>query len=289
MNDQLSLYSSAFSPRQNTVGPRASTNSDLSASYPQHENAGLFSPTNGNAVSASPPQLEEVGHLASTQIYAVDPGQREGATIIYPDGQIVVKDFLEFTQELEPGDLVATESTMHAYRPTDRKDVIEAAEFSGAQLWGMRSIFTSRARKELGLDKSDEADAKSILHYFNTRRNLFYRLQPTPARLGTINEPGTPRFEVNRRLVMMRRDGYRGYDGHIEATVAVVAAVAHEFKLSSRAFDRLLGFHAAGYPNIARSNRNKHGAGKDEALRPAKMRDIRRAARKWYSCLRNGQ
>lgn len=235
--------------------------------------------------SASTPQQETAG-LRTTRVFAVDPGQREGATILYPSGRSRTEDFLTFVKRLEEGDVVCTESTMHAYRPKDRREVIEAADARGVEMWAMRSIFTSRARKELALEKSDLNDAKAIRHFFTTRRNVFYRLRPSPRRLGTINEPGTPRFEVNRRLVALRREGYPGYRDLHEATISIVAAVALEFQLSMRAFNRLLGFHATGYPNIARSNRNKHGAGKKAEQRGEKLRGYRKAARAWYQALR---
>lgn len=157
----------------------------------------------------------------------------------------------------------------------------------------MRSIFTSRGRKELGLPKkSDPNDVQAIRHFFLTRPNLFYRLQAAPHRLGTKREPGTPRYEVNARLVALRREGYPGFGGkhkHAEATIEVTAQVGCEFGLSSRAFDRLLGFHATGYPNIARSNRNRHDAGEKPELRGEKMKNFRRRTRTRFQKLRAEQ
>jgi hypothetical protein len=259
-----------------------------SARLPQQETAGPCTSTDlGTEASALSPQQETAGPSTSTLLYAVDPGQREGATILHPSGRTSIREFQEFVQTLKPGTIVATESTVHAYRPKDRRELIEAADARGVEMWAMRSLFTSRARKELGIEKSDANDARAILHYFQTRRNLFYRLRPSPRRLGTVNEAGTPRFEANAQLVALRREGYADHRGkHLVATISVLAEVALKFGLSMRSFNVLCGFFGTGYPSLARSNRNKHGAGKKAELRSGKMKEIRREARRYYQVLR---
>jgi hypothetical protein len=169
---------------------------------------------------------------------------------------------LEAFAKRNPDSIIATESTIHGYRAKTRESLLQVSKKHNVVWMAARSIFTSRARG--GAKSDDKADARAIWKNFTERPGLFYRLRPPSETLslGTINKPGTPRFEANVRLVALRREGYPGFEGHREASIFVLDQVAREFNLNRRERDTLAGFHACGYGSLWRSNRNKHGVGR---------------------------
>jgi hypothetical protein len=271
------------------------------ATTPRCENNGHDTTDAGFDATALLPRCENNGHdTTPRRIFAVDPGQRGGCAISCPDERgVIFKDFLQFIQNnSQPGDFFVAESTAHLYNPIDRKQLIEAAQLYNVEIWVCRSVHTSRGRAAIrpkieredgSIDdgKDDPTDALAIRYLWETKPKLFYKLDFYDNSLGTKTKPGTARFELNIRLVEARRNKYQNFneDGH-HATMVIAAEVATEFNLSNRQFDKLCGFNGCGYPNIARSDRNLHAAGRSHSK--TVMKNYRKKARKLFSLAKQG-
>jgi hypothetical protein len=222
---------------------------------------------------ALPPLQSTVGPASPALLYAVDPGERKDCSVY--DGQVLTqeKDFEVFLRTLPAGAVVVTETTAHLYKPARRDSLVSAARERGIQLLAARSVYTARRR---GVSKkTDDNDALFIFWLYLERPDLFgeMKLSSEVVHLGTKNEPGSSRQRVNRKLILSRREGYAnlevpaflvdtGLPNHGVASIAIYAAHAAEMGWGFRRLRRLAGDYAKGYPNIFRSNRNKHGIGK---------------------------
>jgi hypothetical protein len=233
------------------------------------------------AQSRTPLSLQSAP-FTTALLFSVDPAEAKLSHIYNGSSYSENKSVEDFVISLPRGSKVLTESTIHLYHRKTRYSLIDAADKAGVEIWCMRSVFTSRHRDG---DKDDYKDARAIWFAYEENPALFYRLRKY-AGLGAKTQPGTPRYEINHRLVDLRRLDYPGYKDLHSATRGVVADVAVKFGFGYRKFRQLLGDNGCGYPNIARSNRNKHGAGKKPELRKEKMQAWSREAKATFKKFR---
>jgi hypothetical protein len=224
--------------------------------------------------SQAPVPLRSLVGPTTPALYAVDPGERKNCSVWDGTSLTEEKYFASFLLSLPSGSTVVTETTAHLYKPENRDALVSAARKAGVTLLAARSVYTARRRGDA--QKTDDNDAIFIYWLYQEKPYLFspMRLSSEVVHLGTKNEPGTSRQRVNRRLVLSRRTGYTdlqdipeflrgsGLPDHGIASIAICAAHAAEKGWGVRRLRRLAGDYAQGYPNIFRSNRNKHGIGK---------------------------
>ena len=174
---------------------------------------------------------------------------------------------------------IAAEATFESWDPQRRRMVITSLREKGHELFVYRPLATARARHQLGLEKSDAADARIIWLYAKHPRFHLYapaevceswaerfataqqeyalvrlagQKADLAAKAAAVLGPLAERSE-HSRLVLSSASGYS------ETLLAVLWFVASK-GFTRGEMEKLLGLYGAGYPSLLRSEIHTHSA-----------------------------
>ena len=216
-----------------------------------------------------------------------------------------------------PDDTLVTETTFESFDVARRAKLMQAAERVGVTWLTVPNRLTPKARKDLGLEKSDENDVRAIRHNAITR--------PASLRKASLPDPDriARRAEANRVLMHMRRarvarrtedgqdvrsekDEYAlglarslpevpedlrpalyGKNGKLSLTTLAAVGAAAQFASNRSEFEAICGLHANGYPSQIRSDLMYHSF-RHRAKAGCDRTTFRRAMRWLYQQVKYG-
>lgn len=199
------------------------------------------------------------------------------------DGETVEKmaslDVLLADGRLTAAHNIVAESTFESWNLERRARLLEDLRRAGHELYVYRPLHTARARRELGIEKSDSEDVKIIWRYAQHPRFHVYRA-------GVVEADWAETFAgLQREYTIIRLSGGKAElaaqaaailgplrerspesrlvlgasTGYSETLLAALYYAASK-NLTRNEMERLFGLHGSGYPSLLRSEIHTHSA-----------------------------
>ena len=145
---------------------------------------------------------------------------------------------IRYLETALPG-VIAIEKTAGSYPRGIRKEYLRLAKERGFVIVAIDPRIVGNMRRTLGIEKSNEADAKLILQLFLERPNLFrpYEDLDVPEKIAHKVRQNEIRQVAKDKIVIAREDKWR--NGHAEELVAALGPVPATFDSEGRLKDIL--------------------------------------------------
>lgn len=210
----------------------------------------------------------------------------------------------ELLEELTVPCKLVAESTFESWDPQRRRRAIDALRSAGHELYVFRPKRTAKLRAELGIKKSDSADALVIHHLATRTRTHFYPApDPSPDAVLRRQLANSAYLQVRANhekpaLAAKAADVLGPYSAldeparaalgngsaYSETLLAVLWFVALRVR-SRDEFERLVGLHGSGYPSLLRSEIHTH-VWRHARKRGVSWRTFRRELRRAFRVVR---
>lgn len=190
------------------------------------------------------------------------------------DGETVTEfpDLFALLDSLDEPTKLVGEATFESFDVEAREWFRQRCLDEGHTLRSVPNRLTPRARQELGLEKSDDADVRAIWHLAQSGMHLHTPKAPDPVFIerATALRDGymclrrsedQDKIWKDTKKVLREHDpeGFAEHGPLLSPSVAVSMMVAALGSKSRRDFERIVGLHVHGFPNIFRSQAMFHG------------------------------